>query len=433
VTIFVAHGPAAARRRIVQTIVTAAVAVLATAAPVRGQERIDLVWHAETLSGKAVMSKAPDRLVNPASVVKVASTFRALQLLGPSHRFDTTFAATGGGARRDGVLAGDLVVVGGKDPDFHFENALLVARELNRLGIREVAGDLVVDRNFWIGWERGAAGREAEPDRRAHAMAQRLLDALNPEKWSEENKQAWADAAQRRSWPPASPPSIVFRGGIRLQAAPERTPLLTHRSEPLSTALHRFNVFSNNDIERLDATVGGPGDLAAFLTKRWGQAAAGIRFETTSGLNSNRMSGRQIVRLVRELHQLLQQHGLQLGDVLPVMGCGDSTLRHLFPRLREDGSADGMVGKTGTLNTTDGGVSALAGMLPASEPVLFFVAAPGAGHALARARAAEEDWVGRLIKQRGPLQPARCPAEVKTSDLHAQVVPAAPAQPASAP
>ncbi|HYC57826.1 MAG TPA: D-alanyl-D-alanine carboxypeptidase, partial [Candidatus Binatia bacterium] len=233
------------------------------------------------------------------------------------------------------------------------------------------------------------------------------------------------DAAGRNGWPASERPAIAVRGGIRRGIPQQRTALLTHRSETLATALHRFNVFSNNDIERLDASVGGPPALAAFLSERWGQAASGIRFETTSGLHSNRMTPRQVVRLMRELHLLLQQHGLELGNVLPVMGCGDSTLRHLFPRLRENGKADGFAGKTGTLNTTDGGVSALAGLLPAKEPVLFFVAAPGAGNVLERARAAEEDWLTRLIAQSGPLEKPRCPPQVKTSDIHAQVVVAA--------
>ena len=38
----------------------------------------------------------------------------------------------------------DLIVLGGGDPDFHRENAFLLAHALNKLGVKTVRGDLRV-------------------------------------------------------------------------------------------------------------------------------------------------------------------------------------------------------------------------------------------------------------------------------------------------
>ena len=82
-----------------------------------------------------------------------------------------------------------------------------------------------------------------------------------------------------------------------------------------------------------------------------------------------------------------------------------------------------MAGKTGTLGIQDGGVSALAGFLPADPGLLFFVAAPGAGRELPRARAAEEDWIRRVLLTRGSVSKSPCPAPVPTSDARAEATP----------
>lgn len=381
-----------------------------------------LVWDIESLDGTVLDSKAAESAINPASVVKLVTSLRALSTLGPDHRFETRFATTSTRPPHDGVLDGDLVVVGGGDPDFHFENAVLVARRLLAAGVSEVRGDLAVDHAFWIGWERGSAGRERDPEKRALQMAGRLKTVWDPPSWSPAEKEAWAQMAKRRGWSPEAPPRIPVRGPAQVSSRPPARDLVVHRSQPLLSALHRFNVFSNNDIERLDLTVGPPSGTGSFLASRWGADAAATSFETSSGLGINRIAPRLIVRVMRDLHGLLAAHGKTIGDLLPVMGCGESTLFELFPRLRESRVADGMAGKTGTLNTTDGGVAALAGFFPASAgETLFVVAAPHAGPSLRDARAAEEAWVAKLASRVGGTKGRACPEPVLPSDAEASV------------
>lgn len=409
------------RKRFRTAFVAAFAAILSPVPSTGADQSVPLVWHLETADGRALDSEQPDRFINPASVVKLATSFRALATLGTDHRFVTEFGVTIDDSTKG---SRDLVVSGGGDPDFHFENAVLAARGLQEAGVSAVPGDLIVGSSFWMGWERGSAGRLPEGAQRRAEMARRLMQAWSPADWSASEREAWRELALRQGWDSSRPPSIRIGGRVRGDSPPAWRRVLVHRSEPLLVALRRFNVFSNNDIERLDLSVGPPSGLRDFLVGRLGKDAEQSSFESSSGLGRNRMSPRLVVHLLRDLRAFLKETGHSESDLLPMLGCGDSTLRELFPRLRQSHEADGLAGKTGTLNTTDGGVSALAGYLPTKTGLVFFVAAPGAGNVLPRARAAEEDWVRKVLARQGPVAPLSCPDPVPTSDRLAEVQPA---------
>jgi D-alanyl-D-alanine carboxypeptidase/D-alanyl-D-alanine-endopeptidase (penicillin-binding protein 4) len=85
--------------------------------------------------------------MNPASVMKLATTFAALELLGPAYRWKTEAYVTG--ALRDGVLEGDLLLKGYGDPKLDYESFWMLLRALRGKGLREIRGDLVLDRSFF--------------------------------------------------------------------------------------------------------------------------------------------------------------------------------------------------------------------------------------------------------------------------------------------
>src|SRR5262245_38967614 len=111
----------------------------------------DLVRYVESLDGQVLDARSEDLAINPASVVKIATSWWALETLGPEHRFTTRFAARGTIDPSHQRLNGDLIVHGAGDPDFQAENAFLVAEALNRMGIRQVSGSIVVDGPFCMG------------------------------------------------------------------------------------------------------------------------------------------------------------------------------------------------------------------------------------------------------------------------------------------
>ena len=85
--------------------------------------------------------------MNPASLMKLLTTYAALDSLGPAYRWKTE--AWLRGPLADGVLEGDLYLKGGGDPKLTLEQFWLLLRELRARGLREVRGDLVLDRSLF--------------------------------------------------------------------------------------------------------------------------------------------------------------------------------------------------------------------------------------------------------------------------------------------
>lgn len=376
-----------------------------------------LVWHVETPEGEVAGSQGADELINPASVVKAATTLLALERLGPGYRFETQFAIRGVFDAVTGVLEGDLVVIGAGDPDFHNENAFLVAEAFNRLGLRKVHGSILVNELFWMGWEGGSDRRAKDPYVRATQMATRLRLAFDPLRWTRETHRSWSAFKTRRGLGSATPPSVVVTGSVGLDARPEPHPtLIVHRSNPLLHTLKRFNAHSNNDIERLAAKLGPPDVIASQLAERWQVPEGSVVLETLSGLGVNRLSSRLVVHLMQDLARTCERLKLPLEEVLPTAGCGTSTLS-FYPGLRSSQASKALVAKTGTLTETDGGVSVLAGLVRTAQGERYFcVAAPGAGAGISAARDSNVRWLLQLIARHGGPVPGTCPLPLGHSD-----------------
>ena len=82
---------------------------------------------------------------NPASLMKLLTTFSALELLGPAWTWTTPVWLQG--TLRDGVLDGNLVLKGSGDPKLVLERMWLLLRRVQQLGVREIRGDIVLDRS----------------------------------------------------------------------------------------------------------------------------------------------------------------------------------------------------------------------------------------------------------------------------------------------
>ena len=101
---------------------------------------------------------------NPASLMKLLTTYAALELLGPAYTWKTEAWSVGNLA--DGVLDGDLVLKGGGDPRLSFEQFWLLLRQLRARGLRDIRGDLVLDRGWFeatgINGQNGGSGADQE-------------------------------------------------------------------------------------------------------------------------------------------------------------------------------------------------------------------------------------------------------------------------------
>ena len=89
-----------------------------------------------------------DVSVNPASTMKLVTTYAALEMLGPNHQWKTEFYTDG--TLSGGILRGNLYLKGGGDPKLNMEKLWLLMRDLRANGVQQVTGDLVLDRNFFV-------------------------------------------------------------------------------------------------------------------------------------------------------------------------------------------------------------------------------------------------------------------------------------------
>lgn len=109
---------------------------------------------------------------NPASAIKLLTTYVALEELGPTYQWRTEVYADG--QLKDGVLDGDLLLKGYGDPYLLIERLWLLQRELRSNGVQHINGDLVID-NSWF------AREELDPgafDGQAYRAYNVLPDAL---------------------------------------------------------------------------------------------------------------------------------------------------------------------------------------------------------------------------------------------------------------
>jgi D-alanyl-D-alanine carboxypeptidase/D-alanyl-D-alanine-endopeptidase (penicillin-binding protein 4) len=94
-----------------------------------------------------LISVNAQRAMNPASTMKLLTTYAALDILGPAYTWKTE--AWIDGELKDGVLYGNLILKGYGDPKFTIEQFWLWLSELRARGLREIRGNLVLDRSYF--------------------------------------------------------------------------------------------------------------------------------------------------------------------------------------------------------------------------------------------------------------------------------------------
>jgi D-alanyl-D-alanine carboxypeptidase/D-alanyl-D-alanine-endopeptidase (penicillin-binding protein 4) len=115
--------------------------------------------------------------VNPASLMKLVTTFAALDLLGPAWTWTTPVWLLGSVRNQgaDGVLEGNLVIKGSGDPKLVLERIWLLLRRVQQLGVREIHGDIVLDRSDFKLPEQSAFDFDGEGQRPYNVRADALL------------------------------------------------------------------------------------------------------------------------------------------------------------------------------------------------------------------------------------------------------------------
>ena len=113
--------------------------------------------------GAPLIAHNADEPMNPASAMKLVTAFAALDILGPAFTFHTDFLSTAEPV--DGVLDGDLAIRGGGDPKLTADRLWLALHELRARGVREIRGDIVIDRSYFAPAEYDPGRFDNEPRR----------------------------------------------------------------------------------------------------------------------------------------------------------------------------------------------------------------------------------------------------------------------------
>ena len=150
------------------------------ASVVQALARVGVPRDAISVEVRSVASDAPSRLsyrttasVNPASVMKLVTTFSALDILGPDFTWKTGFYTDG--TLGKGVLTGNLIIKGGGDPKWVLERIEENFKTLQVLGVQRITGDIILDNSIFDIAERNSADFDGEPMRPYNSAPDGLL------------------------------------------------------------------------------------------------------------------------------------------------------------------------------------------------------------------------------------------------------------------
>ena len=114
-----------------------------------------------------------DQALNPASTMKLLTTYAGLELLGPAYRWRTEVYTDG--VLKNGVLEGNLILKGYGDPGLMAEDFWRLLSSLWQIGVKEIRGDLVLDTSYFAANTYDAAAFDGEPYRAYNATPGALL------------------------------------------------------------------------------------------------------------------------------------------------------------------------------------------------------------------------------------------------------------------
>jgi len=324
----------------------------------------------ESLDGSTIFADHQSNVAfNPASVIKLATSFTALERFGPDYHFETAFYTLGTIDKKTRTLKGDLILHSTGDPVLSTAEVNRLVNEVIRQGVARVTGNLIVTGPFTY----ASYTKTAEGTRRVAALLRKMGIR------------------------------VAGSASFRAPSGVKGTMLSTHSSASLRDILFRQNAHSvNTTAERVGEAVGGPKGVEAFLTGTVGIPASEISISRTSGLEINRITPRSTVHMLQVMIAWLAERHMEPEDIMPVAGIDSGTLQS---RFRSEDYRGAVVGKTGTLPATDGGVSTLAGILYTKDrgPILFAIF--NTRGSVTAYRQLQDSLLKALIEESGGPQP----------------------------
>jgi D-alanyl-D-alanine carboxypeptidase/D-alanyl-D-alanine-endopeptidase (penicillin-binding protein 4) len=302
-------------------------------------------------SGQTLFASRADLPLAPASNEKLLVTAAALLRLGPDATLPTTLVTAAQPV--DGVVDGDVALVGGGDPYLHRADLAALAQEVAAAGITRISGDVLADDSL-LDLRPGSYDSRWRYDSDLGAP----LDALTVDRWRSSDPAIHAAAVLRAALHDAG---VQVPGSVRRGRIPDAAvTLAAHASPPLSALIGDINEPSDNYaaellLKVLGAKAGAAGTtFAGAAVVRSTLARLGVRATVYdgSGLSrADRVSPRSVETLLERV--AARPEGEALAASLPVAGRTGT----LAKRMRSTAARERCQAKTGTLI----GVSALSG------------------------------------------------------------------------
>lgn len=317
--------------------------------------------------------------MRPASTEKLVTTIAALDLLGTEYTFNTRVLTRG--TIRNGVLNGDLWIVGTMDPILDKNDLRALCRSINNAGVRRVEGHVYVDLGLKdedkFGW--GWCWDDKNP-----TLNPLLLDG-KPEFISSLSSQLRAAGIG------------LQHSGIKQGTVPEGVQLLVQHSRPLIEVLEPMmkksdNLYAECVFYQLAPLTGRKmathEDVAVVVNRVIDNAGASsyhVQVADGSGLSLyNYQTAETYIALLRYIHNKPDAYQM-LRQVLPIAAV-DGTLKN---RMAGTAAAGNVRAKTGTVT----GVSTLTG----------YTTCRTTGHLLAFAvltNGVEQSSIGRALQDK---------------------------------
>lgn len=285
--------------------------------------------------GRTIFDDRANRAVAPASVQKLIVAATALDALGPQYRYQTLLAGRDA-IGSNGVLAGDLWLIGSGDPSLQSDDLRNGIGVLARAGLHRIDGRVVVDDSALSGpginphWASDDDGQDYAPPTSAISVDGDTIESTQDVGGVEQK--VWTPMQEVPRYVAGRVNGMLLARGIvpamrpAIGAAPlESVVLWDHRSLPLAALeTHMLFVSDNHYAEQLLRTVGEeamqlPNDSGGIAAERQfldrhGVPAPGLRLFDGSGLSpDNRVAAATLARLLADqgtaLYQLLPRGG----------------------------------------------------------------------------------------------------------------------------
>ena len=303
-----------------------------------------------------IYSYGGQQTMRPASTMKLLTSVTALDLLGSRYDYRTSLYYQGRMA--DGVLEGDVWLVGGMDPLFDDTDLRIMAETLHRVGIDSISGRIMKDVTFKEDMLLGEGWCWDDDNPQLTPLLISRKDEF-AERFKEELEKC----------------GVIVNAPISAGRLPKDALLVCSRSHPLSEVLvpmmkESDNLYAESMFFQIAAATGQRPAKAVHarqavksLLSKAGVRGIPYRIADGSGLSLyNYVTPELMVRLLRYAY-LKRDVMAALYPALPVAGV-DGTLKK---RMKGSAAEGNVHAKTGTLT----GISSLAGYCRAANQHLL--------------------------------------------------------------